>query len=83
VVTSDFAALPEFVRDGETGYRVHCGDVATLADRLIALLDNAALALRLGACGYALTQERYNWVSTGARIRQHLERALDRREEAP
>jgi glycosyltransferase involved in cell wall biosynthesis len=83
VVTSDFGALQEFVRDGETGYRVRCGDVAALADRLIGLLDDAALARRLGAGGYALTQERYNWASTSARIRQHLERALDRDEEAP
>jgi glycosyltransferase involved in cell wall biosynthesis len=82
VVTSDFGPLAELVRDGETGYRVRCGDIAALADRLIGLLDNAALARRLGAGGYALTQERYNWETTGARIRQHLERALDRDEEA-
>jgi glycosyltransferase involved in cell wall biosynthesis len=77
VVATDFGALPEFVREGVTGYRVRCGDVAALADRLIALLDDPALARRLGAGGSALTQERYNWESTGARIRQNIERTLD------
>jgi glycosyltransferase involved in cell wall biosynthesis len=58
------------------------GDIAALSERLIALLDAAALARRLGAGGYALTQERYNWETTGARIRQHLERTLDHPEES-
>jgi glycosyltransferase involved in cell wall biosynthesis len=52
------------------------GDIAALSERLIALLDSAALARRLGAGGYALTQERYNWETTGARIRQQVERTL-------
>jgi len=82
VVTTDFGAIPEFVRDGETGYRVPFGDIAALSERLIALLDAAALARRLGAGGYALTRERYNWETTGARIRQHLERTLDHPEES-
>jgi glycosyltransferase involved in cell wall biosynthesis len=77
VVASDFGAMPEFVREGVTGYRVPVWDVAALSDRLIALLDDPTLAARLGAAGYALTRERYNWESTGARIREHIERALD------
>jgi glycosyltransferase involved in cell wall biosynthesis len=81
VVTSDFGAMPEFVLDGETGYRVTCGDIAALAERLIALLDDAGLARRLGEGGYALTEERYNWESTGTRIRHHIERRLSHSEE--
>ncbi len=81
VVTADYGAMPEFVRDGETGYCVPYRDIAALADRLIALLDDVALARRLGAGGYALTHERYNWESTGARIRQQVERAVDHPED--
>ena len=65
-----------------TGYRVPVWDVAALSERLIALLDDAALAARLGAAGYALTQERYNWESTGARIREHIERTVGHPEES-
>ncbi len=82
MVTSDFGALPEFVREDVTGYCVPVWDVDALAERLIALLDDAALAARLGAAGYALTQERYNWESTGARIRHHIERTVGHPEES-
>jgi glycosyltransferase involved in cell wall biosynthesis len=76
VVATNFGAIPELVIDAETGYLVHHGDVDALAERLIALLDVPALGRRLGANGYALANERYNWESTGAHIRQHVERAL-------
>jgi glycosyltransferase involved in cell wall biosynthesis len=76
VVATNFPPIPELVVEGETGYLVEHADVDTLAERLIALLDDPALSRRLGANGYALTKERYNWVSTGARIRQHVERVL-------
>jgi glycosyltransferase involved in cell wall biosynthesis len=65
-----------------TGYRVPVWDVAALSERLIALLDDAALAARLGAAGYALTEERYNWESTGARIRHHIERTVGHTEDS-
>jgi glycosyltransferase involved in cell wall biosynthesis len=76
VVAPNYGAIPELVIDGETGYLVQHGDVDALAERLIALLDVPALGRRLGANGYALANERYNWKSTGAHIRQHVERAL-------
>jgi glycosyltransferase involved in cell wall biosynthesis len=76
VVATNLGAIPEFVIDGETGYLIDYGDVNGLAERLIALLDDPALCRKLGKRGYALTKERYNWESTGIRIRQHIERAL-------
>ena len=76
VVATNFGPIPELVIEGKTGYLVQHGDVAALAERLIALLDVPALGRQLGANGYALTKERYNWESTGTRIRQHIERTL-------
>jgi glycosyltransferase involved in cell wall biosynthesis len=76
VVATRLGAISEFVIDGETGYLVEHGDVTGLAERLIALLDDPALCRRLGLSGYALTKERYNWETTAAGIRHHVERAL-------
>jgi glycosyltransferase involved in cell wall biosynthesis len=49
----------EYVRDGETGFVVSVGDVAALAARLDRLLDDPALADRLGERGRRLAEEGY------------------------
>jgi len=51
VVSTDVGAVRTVVRDGETGFVVPPGDAGTLADRIIRLLDDPALAQRLGAAG--------------------------------
>ncbi len=50
-LVSCFGGLPEVVLDGQTGYVVNPLDVAAMADRLIGLLRDPALARRMGAAG--------------------------------
>ncbi len=52
VVTS-VGGLPEIVEDGRHGFVVEPGDVASLADRLARLADDAALRARFGAAAQA------------------------------
>ena len=47
------------VHDGETGFLVEAGDVATLADRLVALLNDQDLCLRMGKRGHEVALTRY------------------------
>lgn len=47
VVASDVGGIPWLVRDGETGFVVPVGDADTLADRLIRVLSDDALAERM------------------------------------
>lgn len=48
VVATAVGGLPELVPDGQTGYLVPAGDHQALADRLLALIANPDLRLRLG-----------------------------------
>jgi len=49
VVCTDTGGNPEIVRDGHNGFLVPVGDAAALAERLVRLLSDDALARRLGA----------------------------------
>ena len=51
VIATDVDGMQEVVRDGETGFLVPHEDAPALADRLLALLGDPALAGRLGAAG--------------------------------
>lgn len=48
VVASDRGGIPEVVSDGETGVLVPAANPAVLCDRIVDLLDDEALRLRMG-----------------------------------
>jgi phosphatidyl-myo-inositol dimannoside synthase len=74
VVAGDSGGAPDAVLDGETGYVVGGRDVATLAKRLVGLLDDRALAARMGAAGRAWTETEWRWDLQAARMTELLER---------
>ena len=59
VIAGDASSLPEIVVDGETGLLVPPGDSDALLAALIKLLDDPALARRLGLAGRELVVSRY------------------------
>jgi glycosyltransferase involved in cell wall biosynthesis len=67
VVASRTGGLREVVRDGETGFLVTPGDAAELRDRLALLLQNRALARRMGEAARATVVERFTWTKTAER----------------
>lgn len=48
VVATDRGGIPEVVSDGETGVLVPAANPAALCDRIVALLDDEALRMRMG-----------------------------------
>lgn len=73
VVVADAASLPEVV--GEAGLRVPVGDVATLAEALIAVLaEDGALAARLRGAGLERAA-RFTWDAT-ARVTAEVYREV-------
>jgi glycosyltransferase involved in cell wall biosynthesis len=57
VVAADAMALPHLVRPGRTGWLFTPGDVVELASCLRQLLDDPAVAARMGAAGRELIAE--------------------------
>ncbi|MCW2687441.1 MAG: hypothetical protein JWR37_2331 [Mycobacterium sp.] len=59
VVATRVGGVPEMVHDGETGFLVESGDEGTLADRLVMLLNDQGLCLRMGWRGHEVAQSRF------------------------
>jgi glycosyltransferase involved in cell wall biosynthesis len=53
VVGSRVGGIPDLVTDGETGLLVSPADAHALADALVAVLEDQALAIRLGSAAHA------------------------------
>lgn len=65
-------AIAEIIDDGVTGFVVAPDDEAALAESLIRLLSDRALALRLGAAGRDKVVSELNWPAVARRIVQTL-----------
>jgi glycosyltransferase involved in cell wall biosynthesis len=59
VVASRVGGVAEMVDDGETGFLVESEDEAKLADRLLSLLDDQELSLRMGGRGHEVAKARF------------------------
>jgi len=68
VVASRVAGVQELVEDGVTGYAIPPGDVATLADRMIRLMDDPAAARAMGAAGRKAVEAGFDIRHEGARL---------------
>lgn len=72
VVAGDSGGAPDAVRDGETGYVVDGRDRAMVADRLATVLENRALAARMGEAGRRWVEAEWRWDAQAARLRAVL-----------
>ncbi|NWH08189.1 MAG: glycosyltransferase family 4 protein [Alphaproteobacteria bacterium] len=72
-VAWDMAGVASVVRNDVTGLLAPAGDGAALADRLAALLDDAALRARLGRAGADWTDKERSLDAAAARLRAGLE----------
>jgi glycosyltransferase involved in cell wall biosynthesis len=59
VVAYDFDGADEICLDGETGFLVRAGDVATVTKRLLQLANDAPLRERLGRRGQEFVREHF------------------------
>ena len=72
VVVGDSGGAPDAVIEGETGFVVSGHDVDALADRLVSLLEDRALAQRLGEAGRAWVEKEWRWDVQAERLRDLL-----------
>lgn len=59
-VSSNIAAIPEIIRDGETGFLVPPGDVKALIAALQCLIQDPPLRLRQGQAARQVVRERFD-----------------------
>lgn len=64
VVSSAVGGIAESVRDGETGFTVHQGDVEGLRERLNQLLTDPGLRTRMGRCGRQYYERHFTLAHT-------------------
>ena len=80
VVGSRVGGIPDIVEDGRTGKLVPPGDARALADALVEVLSDGALAERLGLAARAAVEP---WLATpeeyALRIRELVDEVTERR----
>src|SRR5205823_11274528 len=70
-------AVPEMIADGETGFTVPIDDVPALTDRLLRLLNDSALARRMGQAGRTRAECYFTWEGVVQRMMQAIGPVLD------
>lgn len=73
VISSDRGGAPEIVQDGVTGFSINPEDLDSLADRLIQLLQDEALRIRMGEAGRQRVEENFTFTC----FEERLTRILD------
>lgn len=59
-VVTDVGGAREAVVEGQTGYLVRAGDDATMAERVVSLLNDADKARAMGEQGYRVVKEKFS-----------------------
>lgn len=67
VICTANRAMQEIVTDGETGFTIPPGDVASLKEKIQYFLDNPEEARRMGEKGKAEVHEKYTWDAVAKR----------------
>jgi glycosyltransferase involved in cell wall biosynthesis len=60
VIAARVGGVPEMINDGESGFVVESEDETALAERMLTLLNDQDLCLRMGARGHELALCRFN-----------------------
>jgi glycosyltransferase involved in cell wall biosynthesis len=79
VVASRVGGFPDLIADDVNGYMVPPGDPRALAARLEAVLDDPALARRLGEAGRATILREFTWARVGEKLEACYRNLLERR----
>lgn len=77
VLTTTVGAIPEMMTDGGEGFLTKPGDVATLAERIVCLTNDADLRRRLGERAL-VASKRFDWTVVLEQLGQELRCAVTR-----
>src|SRR5262249_9782675 len=61
VIGSNVGGIPDYISDGETGFLVESKNPQALADRILQLLNDPVLTMRMGAAGRKRVEDQYRF----------------------
>lgn len=61
VIASNVGGIPDIITNGENGFLVPERDPASLAEKIVTLLSDTALAEQFRQAGYDTVQKRFSW----------------------
>jgi glycosyltransferase involved in cell wall biosynthesis len=76
VLVSDLAGMIEVVSDGETGFVFKTGDHVDLANKLMEIIEDSALRVRVGSSAQQLMLDEYSWDSVAGKTKSVFEELL-------
>jgi glycosyltransferase involved in cell wall biosynthesis len=79
VITTRHGGQASYVRDGEDGYFVECGDIKGLVEKLGIVLGSLATAEKLGGVGQQRYREIFHPEQTANRLRAIYWQILQKR----
>ncbi len=77
-IVTDVGGVASVVADGVTGFVIQPGDVATLVERLLTLIENPALRRRMGIAARQRAETRFDMRKIGARTVEIILEAAQR-----
>lgn len=76
IIGTNVGAIPDFLTDGVNGFLIHPGDIASMAEAMIKLLDDPDLRKKIGRQNIDLVLTQYSWDVVGQKIRNHINKHL-------
>jgi glycosyltransferase involved in cell wall biosynthesis len=77
-IGTDAWAVPEMIRDGETGFTIPIDDLDAIGDRLLRLLSDPGLARRMGQAGRERAEKYFTWPAVVRRMLGTLTTVVER-----
>lgn len=77
IIGSDIGGIPDIIEDGKNGFLVESGDVEVLAERIITLLTNEALAWQMGLAGRERLERLFSWERVTSRVLETYKTVLN------
>jgi len=79
IIANNIEAVPSFIDHGRTGFLVEPNNVDELARALLGLIDDPKKCQVFGQRGYRSVVEKYSWEKVGARLKDNIESAINKR----
>lgn len=78
IVASDLGALPEIVKDQETGFLAEPRSLSDLVEKIQRLYNDDALCMRMGEAGRQRAKDKFNMEIFSSRLEEIYQTAIDR-----